>query len=158
MGDVIETQGFSGTVTQIRVFNTRLRTADNRVVIFPNGPLSNGTLVNYTLEKTRRVDITVGIGYGCDVAGARAVVLRCAAADPRILKDPPPEVLLGALADSSVNLFVRVWARTEDHPAVLFALQEAVKAAFDAEGIEIPFPQRVVQVRGGALPPAAGGA
>lgn len=145
-GDLIEAQGHMGRVHSVRVFNTVLKTLDNRTIILPNGPLSNGTIVNFTLEPRRRVDMTFGISYGDDVQRARELILGVAAANGKVLKDPAPEVHLLAMADSSVNLTTRVWVATEDYWPVFFGVQEAVKRAFDGGGITIPFPQRDVHI------------
>jgi len=146
VGDVVETQGHTGKVAEIHVFNTYLKTADNRTVILPNGPLSNGTVVNLTQEKSRRVEVALGIAYGASVEEARRALLAVMTADVRVLKDPVPEVLVTALGDSSVNLLLRCWTPTPDYWPVHFALQEGAKRALDGAGIEIPFPQRVVHM------------
>ncbi|MFV1873799.1 MAG: mechanosensitive ion channel family protein [Oleiphilus sp.] len=141
VGDVIEAQGHIGVVRQIQIFNTMLTTGDNRVVIIPNGPLSNSSLVNINQESTRRIDFSFGIGYGDDIDKARSVLEGLVAKEERILKDPAHLIVIEALADSSVNFKVRVWVNTPDYWGVNFAMIEAVKKAFDAEGISIPFPQ-----------------
>lgn len=146
VGDVIEAQGHLGVVKQIQIFNTILTTGDNRVVIIPNGPLSNGSLVNINQESTRRIDFSFGIGYGDDIDKTKAVLEGLVAAETRILKDPAHLIVVEALADSSVNFKVRVWVNTADYWGVNFAMIEAVKKAFDAEGISIPFPQQDVHM------------
>lgn len=146
VGDVIEAQGHIGVVRQIQIFNTMLTTGDNRVVIIPNGPLSNSSLVNINQESTRRIDFSFGIGYGDDIDKARSVLEGLVAKEERILKDPAHLIVIEALADSSVNFKVRVWVNTPDYWGVNFAMIEAVKKAFDAEGISIPFPQSDVHM------------
>ena len=144
--DFVEAQGYTGTVHEIQIFHTILKTPDNKTVILPNGPLSTGSLINYTEEKTRRVDFTFGIAYGDDTENARAVLLRLIGEDPRILKDPEPNVFVGALADSSVNMSVRVWTKTDDYWAVFFDLTERVYKAFPTSNLNFPFPQMDVHV------------
>jgi small conductance mechanosensitive channel len=112
--DFIETQGHTGKVKEIQIFHTILLTPDNKTIILPNGPVSNGTVVNYTREETRRVDMSFGIGYGDDIDKARGILEELIKADERhILKDPEHLVVVGELADSSVNFTVRVWSATE---------------------------------------------
>lgn len=146
VGDVIEAQGHLGVVKQIQIFNTILTTGDNRIVIIPNGPLSNGSLVNINQEPTRRIDFSFGIGYGDDIDKAKSVLEGLVSAESRILKDPAHLIVVEALADSSVNIKVRVWVNTADYWGVFFAMTETVKKTFDKEGISIPFPQRDVHM------------
>ena len=146
VGDVIEAQGHIGVVKQIQIFNTILTTADNRIVIIPNGPLSNGSLININQMPTRRIDFSFGIGYGDSIDKAKSVLEGLVAADSRILKDPAHMIVVEALADSSVNIKVRVWVNTADYWGVNFDMIEAVKKKFDAEDISIPFPQRDVHI------------
>jgi len=146
IGDVVETQGFTGKVREIQIFHTVLMTPDNKTIILPNGPVSNDSIVNYTRQTTRRVDMSFGIGYNDDIDKARATLNRLIGDDQRILKDPEAQVVIGELADSSVNFTVRVWAKTEDYWGVFFDMQEAVKKTFDSEGISIPFPQQDVHM------------
>tara|TARA_R110001599_G_scaffold349107_1_gene576959 strand:- start:86 stop:922 length:837 start_codon:yes stop_codon:yes gene_type:complete len=146
VGDWIEAQGHVGAVKHIQIFNTILTTGDNRIVVIPNGPLSNGSLVNINQEPTRRIDFSFGIGYGDDIDKTRTVLEGLVAAETRILKDPAHLIVVEALADSSVNFKVRVWVNTADYWGVHFAMIEAVKKTFDKEGISIPFPQRDVHM------------
>lgn len=141
VGDFIEAQGFMGTVYEIQVFNTMLKTPDNKVVIIPNGGLSTGAITNFSKEPTRRVNWSFGIAYGDDVDKARKVIRNLIDADNRILKDPEPFIGLGELADSSVNLTVRVWVNSEDYWGVFFDMNEKIYKIFDKEGLNIPFPQ-----------------
>ena len=141
VGDYIEAQGHSGTVNSIQIFNTVLKTPDNKTVILPNAPVSTGALVNYSTEAQRRVDLAFGIGYGDDIDKARSVLDEVIAADQRILKDPAPFVAVSELADSSVNFAVRLWVNAGDYWGVHFDTIETVKKRFDAGGISIPFPQ-----------------
>ena len=141
VGDFIEAQGHSGTVNSIQIFNTVLKTPDNKTVILPNAPVSTGALVNYSTEAQRRVDLAFGIGYGDDIDKARSVLDEVIAADQRILKDPAPFVAVSELADSSVNFAVRLWVNAGDYWGVHFDTIETVKKRFDVGGISIPFPQ-----------------
>ena len=146
VGDFIEAQGYMGTVKEIQIFVTVLKTPDNKTIIIPNSPLSTGSLINYSIEKTRRVDLSFGIGYGDNIDTARAVIEDVVNADSRVHQDPAPFIKVGALADSSVNFTVRLWVNAEDFWGVHFDTIEAVKKAFDAKGVTIPFPQRDVHL------------
>lgn len=146
IGDVIEAQGFIGTVSAIQIFNTILKTADNRVVIIPNGALSSNSMVNINQESTRRVDLVFGIGYGDNIDDAKAILESLAAKDARVLKDPASVFVVAELADSSVNFKVRLWVNTADYWGVYFGMHESVKKEFDAQGISIPFPQQDVHM------------
>ena len=147
VGDFIEAQGFMGTVTEIQIFTTILLTLDNRKVIIPNSPMATNALTNLTAMPTRRIDFSFGIGYSDDIDKAKNILLKIAEKDDRILKDEnPPVVMVEALADSSVNLMLRVWLKTEDYWDVNFDTTESVKKQFDAAKISIPFPQQDVHV------------
>ena len=146
VGDFIEAQAYVGEVKEIQIFVTILTTPDNKTVLIPNGPLANGSLINYSTQPTRRVDWTFGIGYGNDLDKAYAVLHQLIAADDRILKDPEPFVALHALADSSVNIVVRVWVSAADYWAVFFRMNEAVYKTFPQQGLSIPIPQMDVHV------------
>ena len=147
VGDFVEAQGVSGTVAEIQIFNTILKTPDNKVVIVPNGAISNDVITNYSMETTRRVDFVFGIGYDDDIPKARKVITRLVEADPRVFADPAPQIVVSELADSSVNFTVRVWAEASDYWGVYFDLTEQVKVAFDAEQISIPYPQTEMRLR-----------
>lgn len=155
VGDVIEAQGYVGAVKEIQIFITVLTTPDNKTVLIPNGPLANGSMINYSTQETRRVDWTFGIAYGNDLDNAYAVLKRLIAADARILQDPEPFVALQALADSSVNIVVRVWVNSADYWGVFFEMNEAVYKTFPKEGLSIPFPQMDVHVHKDQARPAA---
>ncbi|MEM6263694.1 MAG: mechanosensitive ion channel domain-containing protein [Bacteroidota bacterium] len=146
VGHVIDAQGFLGTVHEIQLFNTVLKTFDNKTIIIPNGGLSTGSLTNLSLEQTRRVDMSFGIGYGDDVDKGREVLNRLIAEDKRILQEPAPFVAVSELADSSVNFVVRVWANASDYWGIYFDMQEKVYKTFDKEGLNIPYPQMDVHV------------
>jgi len=146
VGDFIDAQGYMGTVKEIQIFNTILKTPDNKTVIIPNGGLSTGAMTNFSTEPQRRVDMAFGIGYGDDIDKARGVIDGLITKDARILKDPAPFVAVSELADSSVNFVVRVWADAGNYWGIFFDMTEAVKKSFDKEGISIPFPQTDVHV------------
>ncbi len=141
VGDFISAQGVDGTVKEITIFTTKLNTFGNQMAIIPNGPLSNNNIINYNAEETRRNKIDVGISYSSDIKRAKEILLEICAENDTILEDPMPEVYVGALADSSVNLTLRFWARNENFWAAHFHTMETLKYRFDQEGIEIPFPQ-----------------
>ena len=144
VGDWIESQGVSGSVRAIQIFHTVLTTADNKVIYIPNGALSSGTVINYSREETRRVDWTVGVEYGEDMAKVEEVVQKILAADSRILKDPAPFIALGALDASSVNVTIRVWVKNSDYWGVFFDVQKQIYATFNQKGIGFPFPQLTI--------------
>lgn len=144
VGDFISAQGVDGTVKEISIFTTKLNTFGNQVAIIPNGVLSNNNIVNYNVESTRRDKIDIGIGYSSNIKTAKDILLNICANYPQILKDPAPEVYVGELADSAVNLTLRFWATNEDFWAAHFFVLEEIKTRFDKNEIEIPFPQQVV--------------
>jgi small conductance mechanosensitive channel len=146
VGDFIAAQGIEGTVKEINIFTTKLNTFGNQVAIIPNGKLSNENIVNYNSEDTRRDKIDVGIAYDADLRKAKEILLNICREDLRILPTPTPEVYVAELADSSVNLSLRFWAKNEDFWAAHFYVMETLKLEFDKEGIEIPFPQRDIHV------------
>ena len=146
VGDVIEAQGFLGSVREISILYTIVDTFDNRRVVIPNGDLSNSSLINMSMYETRRCDMTFGIGYGDDIDKAKAICKRLIEEDERALKDPEPMIVVGGLGDSSVDLKVRAWTNSADLWPFYWDMQERVKKAFDAEGISIPFPQRDVHM------------
>ncbi|MGB5170514.1 MAG: mechanosensitive ion channel domain-containing protein [Eudoraea sp.] len=144
IGDFISAQGIDGTVKEISIFTTKINTFGNQLAIVPNGQLSNNNIINYNAEKTRRDKIDIGIGYGSNIKKAKEILLQICADRDTILVDPKPEVYLGELADSSVNLTLRFWAKNEDFWAAHFYVLEELKYRFDDANIEIPFPQRVI--------------
>ena len=150
VGDFIEAQGVSGSVREIHIFNTLIHTPDNKVIIVPNGALSNNVITNYSRESKRRVDFLFSIGYQDDIQAAKALIASLINADPRIDKDPEPLIAVSELAASSVNLTVRVWTDASNLSSVRYDLLEAVKTSFDANGISIPFPQTDVNLKNGA--------
>ncbi len=144
VGDWIESQGVSGTVREIQIFHTILTTADNKVIYIPNGALSSGTVINYSKEDTRRVDWVIGVEYGEDYDKVEETVRRIIAADKRILNTPEPFLALHALADSSVNVVIRVWVKSQDYWGVYFDMNRIIYSEFNKEGISFPFPQLTV--------------
>jgi len=146
VGDLIEAQGHIGSVKDIQIFNTILTTADNRIVIIPNGALSNSSMININQESTRRVDLVFGIGYSDDIDKAKSILESLAGQDTRVLKNPESVFVVSELADSSVNFTVRLWVNTADYWGVYFCMHEAVKKAFEEQGISIPFPQQDVHM------------
>lgn len=147
VGDVIDAQGFLGSVTGIQIFNTILNTPDNKKIIIPNGALSSGPITNFSAEDLRRVDFVFGIGYGDDLKKAKETLAKIVAAESRILNEPAePFIAVKELGDSSVNFVVRVWAKSADYWGIYFDMQESVKLTFDKEGISIPFPQTDVHL------------
>ncbi len=146
VGDLLEAQGYLGTVKEIQIFNTILNTPDNKTVIIPNGGLSTGSMVNYSTMDTRRVDWSFGIAYGDQVGKAEEVLTRLIKEDKRILDNPSHFIALGALADSSVNITVRVWVKSADYWGVFFDMNRKVYEVFGTEGLNFPFPQMDVHV------------
>jgi small conductance mechanosensitive channel len=144
VGDYIEAQGEAGTVKSIQIFNTVLTTPDNVLKIIPNGAMSSGNITNYSAQETRRHDLIFGIAYGDDIQKAKNVLQEMVGEDPRILPDPEPFIAVKELADSSVNLLVRIWCKKEDYWNIYFDWQQNVKLKFDQEGLNFPFPQREV--------------
>jgi len=143
VGDLIEAQGELGVVKEIEIFTTKLTGLSNKEIIIPNGSLSNGNIVNYTTEGTRRVDLTFGVGYDSDIKKTKDVLLHVLTSHPMVLQDPAPTVNVSELADSSINFAVRPWCNTEDYWTVYFDVTENTKEALDAAGIEIPYPHQV---------------
>ncbi len=145
VGDYIEAStGASGTVTDIQIFHTVLTTPDNRIVFAPNGAMSGAVVTNYSRKDTRRVDFSFGVEYGTDFELAKSTIMEVISKDSRILKDPAPFIELGALAESSVNITVRVWVNAADYWGVNFDMNKNVYATFNEKGISFPFPQLTV--------------
>lgn len=146
VGDFIEAQGVQGTVREIQIFHTILNTVDNKEVYVPNGSMSNAVVVNYNRNATRRLDWTIGIDYGEDVKKASDVIREVLAADKRVLAEPAPFIAVGALADSSVNIVVRVWVNTSDYWGVHHETLQNIYNSFNERGINFPFPQQTVHL------------
>ena len=141
VGDYIEAQGVSGTVKEIQIFHTIILTVDNKQVYVPNGALSSGSVINYSSEPLRRVDLTVGVEYGTEVEVVKQALEDIIKADDRILTDPEPFVALGTLASSSIDFTVRTWVKGADYWPVYFDLTRTVYEEFNRRGISFPFPQ-----------------
>ncbi|WLI13914.1 MULTISPECIES: mechanosensitive ion channel family protein [Pseudomonas] len=145
IGDWIEAQGVAGTVDNIQIFHTVLRTGDNKTIIVPNGVLSNGIITNTNRQPTRKVVFDVGVAYEADLQKARHVLLDLAK-DERVLADPAPQAVISTLGDSSITVSLRVWVKTADYWDVMFMFNEQSRDRLKTAGIDIPFPQRVIRV------------
>ena len=147
LDDFIDASGLSGTVVDIGIFYTTLRTPDNKSITLPNGSLMNDKVINYSVHDTRRVDFTFDAAYGSDVEKIKNILLEEAAKHEKALKDPAPFARLSKQSDHSLTFTLRVWAESADYWTVNFDLLEAINARFEAEGIEIPFNQLDVHVK-----------
>lgn len=147
VGDFIEAAGISGVVEVIRVFNTQLRTGDNREIVVPNSQIYSGIITNFSAREQRRIDLVIGIGYDDNIKAAKSVLENILQAEQRVLKEPAPVIIVSELGESSVDLAVRPWVKSEDFLNVRSDLLETIKAEFDAAGISIPFPQRHVHMQ-----------
>lgn len=145
IGDWIEAQGVQGTVDNIMIFHTVLRTGDNKTVILPNGPLSNGIITNTNRQPTRKITYDIGVDYDADLQKAREILLDLAK-DPRVLESPAPEAVISALGDSSITVSLRCWVNTSDMGGVTNMINAEIRDRLRAANIDIPFPQRVVRV------------
>ena len=147
VGDLILTQGEQGVVKEIQIFNTYLHTGDNKVIILPNGAVANGNITNFTKADVRRVDWTISISYGDDAVRAKQTLLKYANEDQRILNDPETFVGIMTMANSSVDLVMRAWVKTDYYWPVYFEMNERVYAQFPEEGFSFPFPQMDVHLK-----------
>lgn len=145
-GNYVEAGGISGSVEAIQIFNTTLKTPDNKMVIVPNSQITGDKITNYSAMDKRRIDFVFGIGYDDNIRTAKEILEKIIAEDERILKDPAPVVAVLELADSSVNFAVRPWVKTSDYWSVYFDTTEKVKLTFDEKRISIPYPQRDVHI------------
>ena len=146
-GDFVEAGGVLGVVELVRVFNSVLRTPDNREITVPNGNIYNGVITNFSARDTRRIDLVIGISYDSDIRKAKDIIQSILGEDSRVLKDPEPTWGVMDLADSSVNLYIRPWVTSADYWSTRCDLLETIKTSFDANGIGIPFPQMDVHVQ-----------
>ena len=146
IGDYIQAQGQEGTVKSIQIFSTVLNTADNRTIYVPNGGLSNNIIVNFNHQNTRRVEWSIGVGYGTDYDKAKSIIQNILSSDKRILKDPSPFIALKALSDSSVDILIRVWVERPNYWDVFYNTNEQIYKVFSTNGIDIPFPQLTVHL------------
>ena len=146
VGDFVEGAGVAGSIDAVQIFTTVLKTGDNKKIIVPNSEMLNGVIVNYSAHPTRRIDMTVGVGYDDDLDKVKTVLREILNAEPRVLDDPAPTIAVAELADSSVNFVVRPWVKTADYWPVQFDLTETIKKRFDQEAISIPYPQSDVHL------------
>ncbi len=146
VGDYVEAAGIAGSVEEVQILTTVLKTPDNKKIIVPNSQIMGSIITNYSANDTRRVDLTIGVSYSDDLDKVHATLRELVNADERILKDPECLIAVQALADSSVNFVVRPWVASGDYWGVYFDLTEAVKKRFDDEGISFPFPQQDVHI------------
>lgn len=152
VGNVVKAAGEMGTVVEVGLLTTDLKTPDNVKIIIPNASIMAGSITNLSAHPTRRVDMTVGVGYGDDLNQAKQIILDLLVADERVLKDPAPQVEVANLGDSSIDFVVRPWVNAADYWQVKFDFTKSIKERFDAEGISIPFPQRDVHLFQQAAP------
>ncbi|MEK6186776.1 small-conductance mechanosensitive channel MscS [Vibrio cholerae] len=145
-GDYVEIGGVANSVDSIQIFQTVLKSPDNKMVVVPNSAVIGGAITNYSRHETRRVDMVIGVSYKSDLQKTKRVLRETLEKDPRILKDPDMTIGVLTLADSSINFVVRPWCKTSDYWAVYFDSMQAIKEALDANGIEIPFPQMDVHL------------
>lgn len=146
VGDYVEGGGVAGTVEEVQIFSTIMRSPDNKKIIVPNSQIMAGEITNYSANDTRRVDLVAGCGYDDDLDKVRQVLTEIVDNDERVLKDPKPTIAIVELGDSSVNFVVRPWVATGDYWAVYFDLTEQIKKQFDQAGLSIPYPQRDVHL------------
>lgn len=144
VGDYVDAQGVSGTVKEIQIFHTILQTVDHKVIYVPNGALSSGSVVNYSLSEDRRIEWSIGVEYGTDAEKVKSTLLSIASADGRILQDPAPFIALSSLGESSVDFVLRAWVKNADYWDVYFDLNRQIYEVFGQKGISFPFPQMVV--------------
>lgn len=157
VGDWVEIGGTAGTVQEISIFNTIIFTGDNVKVVVPNGQVYGQTILNYSANDTRRIDLVMGVSYDDDLQVAHDTMMEIVTADERVFDDPPPNIKVAELADSSVNFIVRPWCRTSDYWALRWDLIWRLKEGLEAAGCAIPYPQRDVHVfsENGAEPEAS---
>ena len=146
VGDYIQADNHLGTVDDIQIFSTVLKTPDNKLVIVPNGSIMNGSIVNFSNQDKRRVDIIASCSYEDDIDKVKSVLADILSKDDRILNEPKPRIAVSELADSSVNFIVRPWVKNSDYIDVYYSLLEEIKKRFDQEGIAIPYPQTDVHI------------
>jgi small conductance mechanosensitive channel len=152
IGDFIDNGGVVGTVTDLSLFATELKTADGVFIVAPNSELWGKSLKNFSRNPTRRVQIVLGIDYGDNIDEAIEVAKSVVAGESLVIADPEPQYVVGEMADSSVNIYIRVWVNTADYWTVFFNLNKGIKEACDKAGITIPFPQRSIHIESGELP------
>ncbi len=146
VGDWLTAQGFTGVVEEIQIFNTLLLTLDNEIIIIPNGVLSNGAMTNHSMRGKRGITLVFAISYGASIDKAKEVIMSVAASCDKVIELDKSNAVVAELADSSVNLLVRLWADPNDWYPVKFYMQEHVKKGFDKSGVQMPFPQMDVHI------------
>jgi small conductance mechanosensitive channel len=146
VGDLVESAGYLGIVSEIGIFVTVMNTLDNQRVIIPNATVTGNVINNVNGNGTRRLDMTAGISYGDSMSKAKGILEKILADHPRVLEDPAPRVAVSELGDSSVNFVVRPWVKAEDYWDVWFDVTQKIKEEFDGQGVSIPFPQRDVHL------------
>ena len=145
-GDFVEVAGISGSVVEVKIFSTILNTPDNKRIIVPNGQVAADTITNYTAMDTRRIDMTIGVGYDDDLKLTKEILERVCTEHPKVLDDPAPAIMLMELGASSVDFVVRPWCRTEDYWKTRSEILERAKAELEAAGCNIPYPQTDVHL------------
>ena len=146
VGDFIEAAGIMGSVDQVQILTTILKTGDNKQIIVPNSQIMDSIITNYSANDTRRVDMVIGVSYDDDLDKVRKTLQNLIATEERILDEPATTIAVSALADSSVNFVVRPWVKSSDYWGVMFDMTEAIKKRFDKEGISFPYPQQDVHL------------
>lgn len=144
VGDFIEAQGHSGSVSEVGIFCTTIKTGDNKTIILPNGPLASGSMVNYSKEATRRIDMVIGCAYSDDLKAVQTELEQILKSHPNVLQDRPLLVRVGELGDNAVNFNVRSWVNSADYWPTYYDLIETIKLRFDEKGFNFPFPQREI--------------
>ncbi|MBD9467696.1 mechanosensitive ion channel domain-containing protein [Pseudoxanthomonas sp. PXM01] len=145
-GDFVLAAGLEGTIEEVRIFQTRMRTADNRLIVLPNSLITTAPIINFTAKPHRRIDIAVGVGYDDDLKRAKQILLQIAEDHPLVLRDPPPSVIVSKLSESSVDLILQAWSNTSDFGDAKSDLTEAVRTEIIGNGLNIPYPQRDLHV------------
>jgi small conductance mechanosensitive channel len=146
VGDFIDAGGTMGSVEEIEIFTTKMKTPDNKQIIMPNSQITSGSITNFSAKDTRRIDMIIGVSYADDLNKVKSVLESILEADHRVLKEPEPTIGVLELADSSINFTVRPWVKSTDYWSSLFDLNKTIKERFDQEDISIPFPQQVVHL------------
>lgn len=146
VGDYIEAQGTQGTVREIQIFHTIVTRPDSTLAYVPNGAMSSGLITNYSRNELRRLDFVVGVDYGVDVSRVEEITRRIVDNNPLVLSDPAPFIAVDALAESSVNVLIRVWSKTTDYWKLYYDLRREIYDTYNREGIDFPFPQQTVHI------------